>query len=80
MQEFIVLLGYLMINIPDYLTTDDSDTDDGEDEMEELMEPSSSTTRNHLSVLAVYLDTEEETEMNEIGQDVIIISSSEDDL
>ena len=67
-------------DIPDYLTTDDSDTDDGEDEIEELVEPSGSTTRNHLSVAAVYSDTEEETEMNEIDQEVIIISSSEDDL
>ena len=53
-------------NIPDYLTTDDSDNDDGEDEIEELVEPSGSTTRN-LSVAAVYSDTEKETEMNEIG-------------
>ena len=64
-------------NIP---TTDDSDTDDGEDEIEELVEPIGSTTRNHLSVAAVYSDTEEETEMNEIDQEIIIISSSEDDL
>ena len=67
-------------DIPDYLTTDDSDTDDVEDEIEELMEPSGSTTSNHFSVATVYSDTEEETEMNEIDQEVIIISSSEDDL
>ena len=67
-------------DIPDYLTTDDSDTDDVEDEIEELMEPIGNTTSNHLSVATVYSDTEEETEMNEIDQEVIIISSSEDDL
>ena len=64
-------------DIPDYLTTDDSDTDDGEDEIEELVELSGS---NYLSVAAVYSDTAEETDMNEIDQEVIIISSSEDDL
>ena len=92
-------------DIPDYATADDSDIDD---EIEELMEPSSGATSKHLSVASVYSDTEEETESVELSQepsgsaaseypsvtyifsdteeeietmkDIIIISSSEDDL
>ena len=62
---------------PDYSTTDDSDIDD---EIEELMEPSDGAASKHLSVATVYSDTEEETERIEIDQELIIISSSEDDL
>ena len=62
---------------PDYSTTDDSDIDD---EIEELMEPSDGAASKHLSVATVYSDTEEETERIEIDQELIITSSSEDDL
>ena len=62
---------------PDYSTTDDSDIDD---EIEELMEPSDGAASKHLSVATVYSGTEEETERIEIDQELIIISSSEDDL
>ena len=45
-----------------------------------LMEPSDGAASKHLSVATVYSDTEEETERTEIDQELIIISSSEDDL
>ena len=76
---FFSVLGLLDNNdsTPDYSTTDDFDIDN---EIEELMEPSDGVASEHLSVATVYSDTEENTERIEIDQELIIISSSEDDL
>ena len=61
-------------NILDYTTTDDSDIDD---EIEELMEPSSGAVSKHLSVATVYSDTEEETERVELYQELSGCAASE---
>ena len=54
-----------------------SDTEEETERVELYQEPSGSAASENLSIANVYSDTEEETES---VKDIIIISSSEDDL